>query len=74
MLWKKKYIANEKFIDGKMISKRKVAEHLSSELNKKITDIMVKKYWNGDSKLNKYEFDKNESKLHFEEYLSLLEE
>ncbi len=65
--WKIKKINREKFIDGKEITQKKISVLLSNKYNKNISDIMIKKYWNGESKAYKEEFTED-CGMTFEEY------
>lgn len=69
--WKDKMNRDEKFMDKKKISKRKVAEYLSKKFETSITEGMIKKYWNGECILDKSEFY-NESIYTFDEYMKII--
>jgi len=59
MNWKEKKINGDKFTDNKIISHKKVSELLSDKFNKKISEQMIKYYWNGTVKLYEEEFNEN---------------
>ncbi len=69
--WKEKYIQNEKFMDGKKISKQKVADYLSTKFDNKITEGMIKKYWNGSCVLYSFEFG-DDSTFTYERYREII--
>jgi DNA-binding protein H-NS len=71
--WKDKMNRDEKFMDKKKISKRKVAEYLSAKFEKSITEGMIKKYWNGECSLDKSEFYDG-SIYTYQEYLEIIQQ
>lgn len=71
--WKDKMNRDEKFVDKKKISKRKVAEHLSVKFEKSITEGMIKKYWNGECSLDVSEFQEG-SIYTYQEYLEIIQQ
>lgn len=71
--WKEKKNNNELFIDKKMISKKKVAEYLTTKLEITITETIVKNYWSGLCKLEEFEFNENESLYSYNDYMKIIE-
>ncbi len=71
LLWKKRKINNEKFTDNKEITQTKISKLLSEKYLKNISDTIVKKYWNGECKLNEFEFVENIN-LNYNEYLEII--
>ncbi len=77
MEWKFKKINNEKFIDGKIISQKKLSNLLSQKYNKIITEQMIKYYWCGKVKLyenefKSYYFEDDFYKDKYKDYLELI--
>ena len=70
ILWKKKKINGEKLND-KIISSKKLAEHLSLKYNQKVTNDIVKNIWCGKTKMYEADF-LNSDLLSYFEYLEII--
>jgi len=67
--WKIKQKSGEKLNDKKIFS-TSLAEYLSKEWNKKVTNDMIKNIWSGRTKLFDFEF--NNFEITYEQYLDVI--
>ena len=70
LLWKIKKNNNE-LLDSKKITSTKLANKLSNQFNKNITNDIIKNIWSGRTKLFDFDF-KNQNKISYEEYKILI--
>lgn len=70
LLWKIKKNNNE-LLNSKKITSTKLANKLSNQFNKNITNDIIKNIWSGRTKLFDFDF-KNQNKISYEEYKILI--